>query len=103
MWSIYDAFAISQNKCLNIDAFIHARRFNNMVTELCRLIVASCTCAGLSPNVLPAVDTFFRNFVDAFAPLPIESRTMGKGFAIAGELFLPLAQISGACYLQYAF
>ena len=101
VWSIYDAFAISQNKCLNIDAFIHARRFNNMVSELCRLIVASCTCAGISPNVLPAVDAFFRNFVDAFAPLPIDSRTMGKGFAIAGELFLPLAQISGlCCYLS---
>jgi len=99
VWSIHDGFTISQNKCLNIDAFIHARRFNNMVSELCRLIVASCTSAGITPNVLPAVDVFFRNFVDAFGPLPIESKTMNKGFAIAVELFLPLAQISGICQL----
>lgn len=97
-WCVADDFEEDSMKFGSVDDYINAQRRHNLHFELCRLIASSSMMAGAETcleHVIPSVDVFFKNFVNAFGNLPIESKTMAKGFELGAELFLPLAQLTG--------
>ena len=97
-WSITDDFEEEHMRYRTLDEYINAQRRHNLHFELCRLIASSSMMAGAETcleHVVPSVDAFFKNFVQAFGLVPIESRTMAKAFELGAELFMPLAQVTG--------
>jgi hypothetical protein len=97
-WSITDDFDEDSMRYRTLDEYINAQRRHSLHFELCRLLASSSMMAGAETcieHVIPSVDTFFKSFVQAFGHVPIESRTMAKGFELGAELFMPLAQLTG--------
>jgi hypothetical protein len=83
----------------DVVASIENVRLHSVLLELCRLIVSTSMIAGsdaCAEHVLPHVDIFFKNFVQVFGMIPVESKAMMKAFELGAELYLPLVQLMGA-------
>ena len=83
----------------DVIASIENVRLHSVLLELCRLIVSTSMIAGsdaCAESVLPHVDTFFKNFVQVFGMIPVESKAMMKAFELGAEIYLPLVQLMGA-------
>lgn len=74
-------------------------RLFTVLHEVCRLVVSTSMMVGpelCSEYVLPSVDIFFHNFVEAYGMIHVESKMMFKAFEVGSEVYLPLVQLMGA-------